>query len=199
MNSPACKSKYLILVISLLICTISTAQDSGQFGFKGGLNVTTLGNTDAGQSAKLGYNVGFYGEKRYYQELGVQAELLISLQGARSTNFNDLRLNYTYLVLPIFANMYFSEGAAFELGLQPGYLIRAIQSDGGNKINIRESVNNFDLSGVLGLSYSKLFGKIGIRYVLGITNTNGTWFTFDTNTKNKVLQIYLSKPLVTYE
>jgi hypothetical protein len=199
MKSPACTTKYLILVISLFIFTISSAQDSGQFGFKGGLNVSTLGNTDAGQSAKLGYNLGFHGEKRYYQELGVQAELLISLQGARSTNISDLSLNYTYLSLPVFANLYFSEGAAFELGLQAAYLIRAIQNDGGNKINIRESVNNFDLSGILGLSYSKPFGKIGIRYVLGITNTNGASFTFDSNTKNKVLQIYVSKPLITYE
>ncbi len=190
----------LFLIVSIALLSFNChAQPTGQFGFKGGLNVSSLGNKEAGLSAKLGYNFGFYGEKRFYQEVGVQTELLVSFQGARSTDVSEVRLNYTYIVLPIIANIYFSEGAAVELGLQGGYLIRAIQKDGGNKINIRDSVNNWDLSGIIGLAYGKKFGRIGIRYVLGITNTNGSWFTFDTNSKNKVLQLYLAVPLVTYE
>lgn len=192
-------SKVFLLLVVFFTSIAAHAQPTGQFGFKGGLNVSTLGNNESGFSAKLGYNFGFYGEKRFYQEVGVQTELLVSLQGARSSNFDALRLNYTYIALPIIANIYFSEGAAVELGLQGGYLIRAIQKDGGNKINIRDDVNNWDLSGIIGLAYGKKFGKAGIRYVLGISNTNGSWFTFDTNSKNKVLQLYLAVPLVIYE
>lgn len=189
----------LILIVCICCGTFVNAQPAGVFGFKGGLNVSTLGNKANGNSAKLAYHLGFYGEKRLYQEVGVQTELLISVQGSRATDFDQLKLNYTYLTLPIIANVYFSEGASVDLGLQGGYLIRAMQNDGGNKFSIRDNVNNWDLSGIIGLSYGKEYGKIGIRYVLGITNTNGTWFTFDTNSKNKVLQIFLAAPLVVYE
>jgi len=190
-----------ILPLLFFIASGITAhsQPSGQFGFKGGLTVSSLGTTGGERSAKLGYHFGFYGEKRFYQEVGVQSELMISLQGARATNFDRLKLNYTYLVLPVIVNLYFSENAAVDLGLQGGYLLRAIENDGGNKINIRDNVNNWDLSGIVGLSYGKPFGKIGIRYVLGITNTNGAWFNFNTNSKNQVLQIFLAAPLVVYE
>lgn len=187
---------FLGFVILLGFSELSVAQSNGEFGFKGGLNVTAIGGKESGWSTKLGYNVGFFAEKRYFQELGLQTELIVSFQGARSQAINNLKLNYTYLAIPIFANFYFHEGAALEVGLQPAYLLRAIQSDGGDKIDIKEDVNNWDLSGIIGLSYNKPYGGLGIRYVIGITNTNGTWFTFDTNSKNKVLQLYIAKTLL---
>ena len=190
-----------IIFLLLVLVTFwgeAFAQNTGEFGFKGGLNVSTLGRSESG-AAKLGYHIGFFGEKRYYQELGIKTELLISLQGARSSQVSDLKLNYTYLTLPVIASIYFNKDASVDLGLQGGYLIRAIQNDGGNKINIRDDVNNWDLSGIIGISYGKPYGKIGIRYLLGISNTNGSFFTFDSNSKNKVLQVYVAIPLIIYE
>ncbi len=101
--------------------------------------------------------------------------------------------------MPVILNVYFSEDVALEAGLQPAYLLRAVQYDGGDKFDIRDNVNNFDLSGILGISYNKSYGKAGVRFVLGITNTNGTAFTFKSNSKNKVLQLYLAKTLITNE
>jgi len=191
------KKLFLFLLLGI-IGNKAFPQDSGEIGFKGGLNVSTLGRSESG-AAKLGYHFGIFGEKRYYQELGVKTELLVSLQGTRSNLINNLRLNYSYLCLPVIASIYFNQSASLDLGLQGGYLFRAIQKDGGNKIDIRENVNNWDLSGIIGLSYGKPYGKIGIRYLLGISNTNGSFITFDSNSKNKVLQLYVAMPLVTYE
>ncbi len=191
-------NKIFLLLVLVTFCGKAFTQNTGEFGFKGGLNVSTLGQSESG-AAKLGYHFGFFGEKRYYQELGIKTELLLSLQGARSSQISDLKLNYTYLILPVIASIYFNQEASVDLGIQGGYLLRAIQKDGGNKINIRDNVNNWDLSGVIGLSYGKSYGKIGIRYLLGISNTNGSFFTFDSNSKNKVLQVYVAMPLITYE
>lgn len=192
--------RILLFLLALIICSCSLqAQSQHTFGFKGGLNVSTLGGTATGSSARLGYNFGFYAENRMFQELGIQTELLVSFQGARSTDINNLKLNYTYLTLPVILNVYFSEDVALEAGLQPAYLLRAVQYDGGDKFDIRDNVNNFDLSGILGISYNKSYGKAGVRFVLGITNTNGTAFTFKSNSKNKVLQLYLAKTLITNE
>ena len=182
----------LFLLLSLPIMLLG--QTSGQFGLKGGLNVSTLGGKESGYSAKLGYHAGLYVEKQYYQEIGVTIELLVSLQGARVQGYDELKLNYTYLTLPIMANIYFAKGASVDLGLQGGYLLRAIQKDGGNKIDISEDVNKGDLGGIVGLSYLNHV-RIGVRYVLGISNSNGTFFTFSSNSKNNVLQIYVAIPL----
>lgn len=192
--------RILLSLSAIVICSGSLlAQSQHTFGFKGGLNISTLGGNATGSSARLGYNLGFYAENRMFQELGIQAELLLSFQGARSTNINNLKLNYTYLVLPVIFNIYFSEEMALEVGLQPAYLLRAVQYDGGDKFDIRDNVNKFDLSGILGISFNKLYGKAGVRFVLGITNTNGTAFTFNSNSKNNVLQLYLAKTLITIE
>ncbi len=193
--------RRLFLLVSALVvgsCSLQ-AQPKHPFGFKGGLNVSTLGGNATGSSARLGYNFGFYAENRMYQELGIQTELIVSFQGARSSDINNLKLNYTYLALPVISNIYFNEDVALEAGLQPAYLLRAIQYDGGDKFNIRDNVNNFDLSGIIGISYNKPYGKAGVRFVLGITNTNGTAFTFKSNSKNKVLQLYLAKTLIANE
>ncbi len=191
--------EVILFLVMITFGSNAFTQDAGDFSFKGGMNVSTLGGKESGSSAKLGYHIGFSGEKRYYQELGVKAELMVSLQGARSSQVSELKLNYTYLVLPVIAAIYINEGTSLDLGLQGGYLLRAIQKDGGVKINIRDNVNNWDLSGIFGLSYGKSYGRIGIRYVLGISNTNGSFFTFDSNSKNKVFQAYISVPLIIYE
>lgn len=190
-----------IIFLLLVLVTFggeAFTQNTGEFGFKGGVNVSTLGQSESG-AAKLGYHIGFFGEKRFYQELGIKTELLVSLQGARSSLISDLKLNYTYLALPVIASIYFNKEASVDLGLQGSYLLRAIQKDGGNKDNIRGNVNNWDLSGIIGLSYGKPYGKIGIRYLLGISNTNGSFFNFNSNSKNKVLQVFVAVPLIIYE
>jgi len=96
-------------ILSILFFTLSVqvyGQSSNLFGFKGGPNISTLGKTGSGYTSKLGYNLGFYSSSRFYQELGVQMELLISQQGARSEILSDLKLNYTYLTAPLFVNFY---------------------------------------------------------------------------------------------
>ena len=191
--------KGIITALFIVLSFESYGQSAYQFGFKGGLNVSTLGQQGAGYTAKLGYNLGFYSEKRFYQELGVQLELLLSLQGARSEAISDLKLNYTYLTVPLIAKIYFIESASIEAGLQPGYLLRAVQVDDGDKYSIRDDVYSFDFSGVIGLNYSKPYGSVGIRYVLGINNTTNASRSSDVKYKNKVLQLYISKTLIDSE
>lgn len=189
--------KYIRLLTFFFLVTIGQihAQQSNAFGFKGGLNVSTIGNNLSGYGAQLGYNFGIYSMMRPYQEVGLQVELLVSKIGARNQAISDLHLNYTYLTLPVFSNIYFAEGTAFEVGLQFGYLLSAIEEDNGNEINIREDVKNFDFSGIIGVSYSKPFGSMGLRYVLGINNTNGASRSAEVKFKNKVLQLYIAKNL----
>lgn len=163
------------------------------------MNISTLGEQGAGFASKLGYNLGFYSEKRFYQELGVQTELLLSLQGARVENISDLKLNYTYLTAPIIAKIYFIKSTSIEAGLQPGYLLRAVQVDDGDRFSVRDDVYSFDFSGIIGINYSKPYGSIGFRYVLGINNTTNASSSSEVKYKNKVLHLYISKTLIDSE
>ena len=87
--------RILLFLLALIICSCSLqAQSQHTFGFKGGLNVSTLGGTATGSSARLGYNFGFYAENRMVQEMGIQKELLVAFQGDRSNDINNLKRNY---------------------------------------------------------------------------------------------------------
>ncbi len=187
--------KNLTLIIFLSFITIGgiQAQQLKAFGFKGGLNISTIGNNSSGLTTQLGYNLGIYSMIRPYQEVGLQAELLVSKIGGRYENISNLRLNYTYLTLPVFTNIYFAEGAALEMGFQFGYLLSATQVDAGNKIDISDDVKDWDFGGVVGLSYIKPYGSVGLRYVLGISNTNSGSRSAEVKFKNKVLQLYIAK------
>jgi len=199
-------NKYCFLVIkNLLICILIifplsvNAQNISTIGFKGGGNVSTLGPSGAGYSSKLGYHLGLFTTTRFYQELGVQLELLVSQQGARSEFLSDLKLKYTYLTVPLLANVYFIESAAIEGGLQVGYLLKATQIDDGDKYDLYNEVRNIDLSGILGINYNKPFGSIGFRYLIGINNTNRAAPNSEIRYTNKVFQVYIAKTLFTSE
>lgn len=186
-------------VFSILILFVSSSlhgQSVNQFGFKGGANISTLGPIGTGYTSKIGYHFGFYSSTQFYQELSLQLEFMVSQQGARSELLSDLKLNYTYLTLPLLANIYFIESAAIESGVQVGYLLKATQVDGGDKFNRSDEVRNLDLSGIIGINYSKPFGTIGLRYVLGINNTNSASPSAEVRFANKVLQLYVAKTIL---
>ena len=193
------KFRITLILISLVLSSQLYSQNITVIGLKGGANISTLGPTGAGYTAKVGYNLGVYSASRFFQELGVQMEILMSEQGARSEYFSDLKLNYTYLAVPLFANIYFIESAAIEGGLQMGYLLNATQVDAGDKYNISNDVKNFDFSGIIGINYSKPYGSVGLRYVLGINNTTDASRSAEIRYTNKVLQLYIAKTLYSSE
>lgn len=188
----------LILILFLFPSSVFS-QSITTTGFKVGGNVSTLGPTGAGYSSKLGYHLGLFTATRFYQEFGVQLELLVSQQGARSEFLSNLRLKYTYLVAPLLANVYFIESAAIEGGFQLGYLLKASQLDDGDKYDLYDEVRKVDLSGIIGINYNKPFGSIGFRYLIGINNTNNAAPNSEVRFTNKVLQLYIAKTLFTSE
>ena len=91
------------------------------------------------------------------------------------------------------------ESAAIEAGVQVGYLLKATQVDGGDKYDLSDEVSKVDLSGVIGINYSKPFGAIGFRYAIGINSINNASARVDVRVTNKVLQLYIAKTLYTLD
>lgn len=156
---------------------------------KAGLNITNLGTQDFGFVSRLAYHAGGALEIRYTPFISLETELVYSLQGAAKDINREFRLNYHYLNLPLLARIYVYEGACFVMGLQYGFLLKAVDRDNINNDNITDSVNRHDLAGVIGLGYT-LGDRIvfDLRYNIGFTNTAGFDVVFQQRVTNRVMQ-----------
>jgi len=173
-------------LIFLVICD-SFAQEV-EIGLKGGMNVATLGKSELGLPSRIGYHVGGTAEFILTPFISVQTELLYSLQGAAIDRSQNIYLNYHYLNIPLIAKAYFYEDASFEIGIQYGYLLKAVnQTYLGSQT---DAINKNDFSMVFGLAYKLNETFIfGIRYNLGITNTSDLDIIYEQRYTNRVLQL----------
>ncbi len=157
---------------------------------KAGMNVATLGSADMGYVSRIGYHVGGMAEFITTPFFSIQAELLYSLQGAATDRSRQVYLNYHYLNVPLLAKAYFYEDASFEIGIQYGLLLKAVDKNEFYAQDQSEFVKSTDFAGVFGLAY-KLDEKFtfGLRYNLGISNTAKQKVVFEKRLTNKVFQM----------
>ena len=183
------KKIYALLAFILLLINHSFSQEV-ELGLKGGMNVATLGRSELGFLSRIAYHVGGTAEFITTPFFSIQTELIYSLQGAAVDRSQNINLNYHYLNVPLLAKAYFYEDASFEIGVQYGRLISAVNEN--YLSSQQDKINKNDFSAVFGLAY-KLNEKInfGIRYNLGITNTADRDIIYEQRHTNRVLQISL--------
>lgn len=183
------KKLSILIITSFFIFTNSYSQEV-EFGVKAGMNVASLGSADLGFLPRIAYHIGGTAEFITTPFFSIQTELVYSLQGAALDRSQNIYLNYHYLNVPLLAKAYFYEDACFEIGMQYGYMLKAVdksyyygQSRSGN-------VTKSDFAAVFGLSY-KLDEQFnfGLRYNLGFTNTSPQDIVYEKRYTNKVLQI----------
>jgi hypothetical protein len=181
--------KKLILHFILMICLtkFASAQEV-ELGAKAGMNVSNLGKS--GYLARIGYHAGGTAEFITTPFFSIQTELVYSLQGAALDRSQNIYLNYHYLNLPVLAKAYFYEDASFEIGMQYGFLMKAVNKSDIYSDEITSQVNRHDFAAVFGLNY-KLGDSFnfGLRYNLGITNTQKQDVIYENRRTNRVLQI----------
>lgn len=157
---------------------------------KAGLNITNLGKQDFGFVSRLTYHAGAALEARFTPFFSLQPELVYSLQGAAKDINREFKLSYHYLNLPLLARIYFYERASFNMGMQYGYLLKAVDRDNINNDDITDSVNRHDLAGVIGFGYTLSDRFVfDLRYNIGITNTAGFDVIFQQRVTNRVMQL----------
>jgi len=180
---------YVALLCLFLTVNLVFSQDV-EFGFKGGMNISTLGKSDLGYVARIGYHFGGTAEFITTPFFSVQMELLYSLQGAAIDRSREVYLNYHYLNIPLLAKAYFYEDASFLIGIQYGLLLKAVDKNEFYSEDRSDDVNKSDFAVVFGLEY-KLNEKFtfGIRYNLGITNTAKQNIIYERRLTNRVLQL----------
>ena len=175
------KFKYLsmasLILAGVFSSVVATAQ-TPRMGVKGGLNISNLYVDDVDdENARIGFNIGVYGQLLSTDKFALQPELLFSTKGAEfeSDGLIDqtAKFNLNYLDLPVLAVIKLGESAEIHLGAYAGYLLSAnISYDGdlgsGNEDLDRDNFRSFDygLVGGFGLNFSAI--QVGTRYNLGL-------------------------------
>lgn len=191
--SQSISMKKQLLFVSILFFSFSNSYPQEvEFGVKGGLNFSTLGKSDLGYVSRLGYHFGGTAEFITTPFFSIQTELVYSLQGAATDRSREVYLNYHYLNIPLLAKAYFYEDASFEIGIQYGYLLKAVDKSDYYTQDRSEDVNSNDFSAVFGLTY-KLDEKFffSLRYNLGISNTAKQDIVYEKRYTNRVFQLSL--------
>ncbi|MFC0184934.1 Outer membrane protein beta-barrel domain-containing protein [Pseudarcicella hirudinis] len=132
-------------------------------------------------------------------KIGLQSELLYSMQGFKVAGLGNVGLQY--LSVPLLLTFPVADGLKLLAGPQVSYLINSkIGVDDLFAVSYKGLFHDFDASAVAGLEY-KVTDKVSIggRYSLGLSNVNKDFvignnqnFSDYFQMKNTALQVYVS-------
>lgn len=197
------KKKILSLVVLMSTSLCSFAQDGvGEWSFmpKVGFNFATMTNDDDASTRTaftLGGEFGYVATPKVTLSFGA----MYSQQGckAKSDGLNGT-IKMDYINLPVVAACKVTDNLSVKVGLQPGFLVNdkvkvnanGVTAEVGLEDSYRAagmnvSLNKFDLSIPVGISYDFDNIQVDLRYNAGLTKVlsapNGE------GTKNSVVQI----------
>ena len=206
--------KILLTVILAFAGLTSQAQDSGmKFGVKIGPNFSTLTGDAEDASVRVGFHGGVFAEFMLTDAIGIQPEVLFSMQGADSDYenyfgdiFEDLegwdKIKLNYINVPVMVNYHFAgvKGLSAGIGPQVSFLMSAREegtyydSNSGQAVNYDEDVKDFyksiDVALCAGAQYEFSFGLIAsIRGNFGLLNVADYSGPGDYKLHNNVIQI----------
>lgn len=165
--------KSIIATIALLtVISVGSAQAQNvNIGIKGGLNAYNLSNDNGDEfDTKLGAHVGLLGHIHLSRQFALQPELVFSMQGAKSNEF-DTKLNLNYVNVPLLVQYMFDNGFRLHAGPQIGFLMSA-NSVNGSSTDVKDSFNNLDVGLSFGASYVQPSTGFGfdVRYNYGMSD-----------------------------
>src|SRR5579863_3762374 len=169
--------KVILVIFSAVSVAVTSAQV--QFGVKAGYNLanfTTSGDA-SGMSAKSksDFSAGLLASLPLFSSCYLQPEVMYSGQGASGSDLGtDVKLDYSYLNVPVLFKYQHSTGLFAETGPQIGFLLSASFKEAGQSSDEKASSQSVDFSWAFGLGYKLKNMPLGIdaRYNLGLTNVN---------------------------
>ncbi|MRN00328.1 PorT family protein [Riemerella anatipestifer] len=204
--------KVLLLAAAIMVNFYSAQTDS--YGLKAGLNISSLStnfkneynsfySVEIDSRSKVGVYLGAYIERKYTEKSSLNAEALLSFQGARlsqtqkisipsfgygSSNYNKsmvMSVNFTQLNIPVYYKYKTNERFAIYGG---GYLGLTLSS---SIEGLTLKNNTLDLGLIAGASYA-INNKFSAeaRYNLGLLNLD-EYYKF----KNRTFQLGISYQL----
>ena len=178
------KKNFLVAAIAMLGFTATSfAQESWNFGVKGGLNFSTVtGDYFQDPNHRTGFNIGLLAEIPVADRFSIQPEVLYSAQGydfatVDQDNFLDVDDNVEYqldyIQVPVLAKIYVLNGLNVQAGPSFNFNVNEeldySPTENGGDLEL-DNANSFELGGAAGLEY-KFNGGFFIqgRYTYGFT------------------------------
>jgi hypothetical protein len=190
--------KKFFLGLAITAGTLSFAQEKAassvspvRFGLKAGLNVATISGGDS--KAKAGFYGGAFANIPLASNFSVQPEVLYNGAGAKAEGMDDLKVNLSYISVPVMFQYNALPNLYLEAGPQFSFLIDSKFKYQSVSVDAKDYIKGFDFGLGLGAGYY-FNNNIGItaRYVAGLTDIAKESQGADTEGKNNVFQIGLA-------
>lgn len=163
--------KVLVIVAAAITIIATNVNAQTNFGVKAGLNYANFGGDAEGDAGKVGLHIGAYAKLGITEKFALKPEIVFSQQGAQDKDNSDLKLNLSYINIPVLAAITVAEGFSLEIGPQVGILTSAKSKFGDVDVDIKDSFNAIDFGVAAGFNYELPVGlNFGLRYNLGLGN-----------------------------
>ena len=205
--------KNILLIAAITISSLATAQmENITFGAKAGLNIASVtGDIGENSDSRISFHLGAVARYDIDDKLSIQPELLYSSQGAKNEDsYEDLGTSITtnttwkvdYILLPVMAKFYVSEGLSLEAGPQIGFLASAnadtdvtvrdnaaeVSVSNSSSTDVKDELKSIDFAFNLGLGYKLDNGlNFAARYNIGLSDINDS--ESDAKFKSRVFQL----------
>ncbi len=174
--------KLIVAVITVFIGTTAFAQEI-DLGIKAGANFASISDADD-LSNKTGFQAGIFAGIKFTDNVGIQADVLYSQQGAK---FDAGKFDLNYVNVPIVLKYYLVQGLNIQAGPQFGFILDDdIYAEIGD-VRIKDNAEKSDISAVVGAGYDFPFGvRLDARYNFGFNEV-----VKDSDGKNNVVSLAL--------
>jgi len=187
--------KKLSLTGAILLLTFCSFAQEISGGIKAGLNLANQKFSGDGLSidtkAKPGIIVGGFVTVMFSEHLGLQPEVLFSMQGTKfDLGGSDYKSRFNYLTVPILVRYNINEMISVHAGPQIGFLLSAEFEEDGDKSDVKDDFKGTDIAGAFGLEVDLPIGLgFGARYVIGFSQISEDPDNF-AEVKNSAFQLY---------
>ncbi|MEM0516740.1 porin family protein [Aequorivita flava] len=173
--------KLIVVALTLFIGTTAFSQEL-DLGIKAGANFANISDASS-LSNKTGFQAGIFAGIKFTENVGIQADLLYSQQGAE---FDAGEFDLTYVNVPVVLKYYLVKGLNIQAGPQFGFIVDdQIKDVLGNIYDAEKS----DVSGIVGAGYDFPFGiRVDARYNFGLSDVSKD---LDGKNKNNVFSVAL--------
>ena len=179
--------KKFVLAIMAVLLTSGVFAQKPEWGIKAGINGASEVAKDVSTDMRMAIYAGVFAEFNINNRLGIQPELVYSMQGAAAKVGNRTSTDkFDYVNIPIMLKIYVLERKlSIDVGPQFGYMLSAKETD----TDIYDMIDNkYDVALGLGASY-KFGGKfdVSVRYNAGMVKIVDVF-----DHKNSVVQMGMS-------
>jgi len=175
--------KSILLILVLIIAPIAIHAQGVGFGIKGGANFADQVVKDIDVKTVTNFHAGVYLNLNFSEYFGITPEVLYTVNG---TKWEDVKVNYDYIALPVMLRFMPVELLSIEVGPQFSFLTKAEVEDIGD---VKDQLKNNDFGLAFGVGVHTPVGFCaGARYVLGFTNISDV---SEESIKNRTFQLYV--------